>query len=351
MRAILTCDIHARSNPEWRAPYSRRLLREISSIALQHGCETVIHAGDLWHEKHGVNAYLLSLIHEELERSADAGVPWILLRGNHEIGLKSKPHETLLNLYSGVATIASTPRKLIWKDTSVYFLPWYLGDQFKSLSQTLARATTSDANSKKILISHVGLNEGFVSPSNCYRVPQKVALKDLYPECYSLVFLGDYHTTQTLGDRTMYGGSPIAHQFGDVPNQGVWLLDTDGPEVKMENLKLQGPYPKYVPIRLPQGFREAPPMREAHTYYKVLVHVEDMPKVRHLATKANITLETYGTRTIDQSQRRLENVKADDPIAVFRAFLDSRNVQDPLYRDLGEHAIKRAMGELYGAAK
>ena len=351
MRAILTCDIHARSIPSWRTPYSRRLLREISSKALSLGCDTVICAGDLWHEKHGVNPELLQIIYEELERSADNGVPWILLRGNHEIGLKSKPHETLLTLFSGIATIAVRPRKLVWNDTSVYFLPWYLGDQYRLLSQTLAKATVSDSSSKKILISHIGLNEGFVSPSNCYRVPQKVSLKDLHPECYNLVFLGDYHTTQHLGDRTMYGGSPIALQFGDAPDQGVWLLDTDGPEVSLQNVPLSGPYPKYKSLKIPQGFTAELKTDELHCRYKIQVHVDDAPKVRHLLGKDHVEVETYGTRTIDQSQRRLENVNASDAIAVFRTFLDSRSVQDPLYRDLGEHAIKRAMGELYGATK
>lgn len=346
---MLTCDTHCQNKPSWKLPYYTRLVREVSELALQHGCGAVVHSGDFWHDRFGVNPEVLQMLYSEVERSADRGVPWILLRGNHEIGVKSKPHESLLALFANVATVIMKPQLRKFGDTAMYFLPWYLGDQFKSYAQHLARCTVSDPSAKKVLIGHVGLNEGFVSPSNCYRVPQRVSLKDLHPECYNLVFLGDYHTTQSLGDRTMYGGAPIAHQFGDAPNQGVWLLDADGPELKMENLKLSDTYPVYKAVKVAEGQR-IPDLKEPRTRYKLQVHIHDLPKVRPLLGKEHIEVESYGTRQVDLSQRRLENVQSNDPIAVFRAFLDTRSIQDPLYRDLGEHALKRAKGELYGKA-
>ena len=347
MRFLLTADLHCQNQPAWKLEYYRKLLREIVMVAREQNCDAVVCAGDLWHEKHGVNAELLQMVYFELDRSADMGIPWVLLRGNHEIAMKSKPHDSLLALFAGISTVVMKPRALRWSDCTMYLLPWYLGDTFKDYAKRMAQATVGDTQKKKILIGHIGLNEGFVSPSNCYRVPQRVSLANLHPECYNLVFLGDYHTTQTLGDRTMYAGSPIAHQFGDAPDQGVWLLDTGGPELRISNLKLSGSYPVYKAIKIPQGFG-VPTLKAKHHVYRLQVHIEDFPKVKHLLANDTVDIETYGERKVDATARRLENIKPEDPIALFRALLDHKDIQDPLYRDIGEHAIKRAKGELYG---
>lgn len=346
-RYLFTCDLHCKNKPEWKAKYYGMLLREISLQALHNGCSKVVCAGDVWDEKHGVNSEVLNMIYSELKRSKARGVPWVLLRGNHEIGLKSNPHSTLLNLFQGVAQVVTKPATLTEGNCTLYLLPWYLGDQFKTLAAGMAQQAAIGTSRVKILVGHVGINEGQVSPSNCYRVPQKVYLADLQPHRYNLVFLGDYHLTQHLGDRTMYGGSPIPHGFGDAHDQGVWVLDTDSGNLKADNIKLDGKYLRYQTVRLgPDDSLPAEP--GPHTCLRIQAHINLAPRLKSWLGKDRVQIEWWGQKTIDESHRRLEKIDSKDPIAVFRSLLDSKKITDPLYIELGEHAIKRARNEVYG---
>lgn len=349
-RYLLAPDLHAQSKPAWKLPYYRTLFREISDIARAKGCDAVIVPGDVWDQKHGVNVEVLQMLFVEFSRSAERGVPWILLRGNHEISEKSNPHSSLLTLFGNTASVYLRPKILRGEGFSLYLLPWYLADHYKQYSKHLAQRASLDQARHKILISHVGLNEGQLSPSNCYRVSQKVSLTDLHPKCYNLIFLGDYHMTQTLSDRCMYGGSPIAHMFGDAHGQGVWFLDLSSQELRLENIKLSSSYPEYKTLRLKEGAGIPELDFTGHSRYKLVVHSNDAHKVRDYLGNDRVNIETYGDRTVDESDRRLQNISTDDPIAVFAAFLEKREIEDRMYLDLGNHALKRAMGELYGKA-
>lgn len=346
-RYLFTCDVHCKNKPAWKTKYYGMLLREISLQALHQGCSKVVLAGDLWDEKHGVNAEVLNLVYNELSLSKKRGVPWVLLRGNHEIGLKSAPHDTLLNLFQGVADVITRPSSMTEGNCTLYFLPWYLGDTFKQVAATSAQRAAIDPVQVKILVGHVGLNEGQVSPSNCYRVPQKVYLSDLQPHRYNFVFLGDYHLTQHLGDRTMYGGSPIPHGFGDAHDQGVWVVDTNSGQVKVDNVKLSGKYLQYRTVKLGPDDK-LPPEPGPHECLRIQAHIELVPALKSWLGKDRVQIDWWGQRRIDEGHRRLEKVNSSDPIAVFRALLDNKKITDPMYIELGEHAIKRARNEVYG---
>lgn len=224
MRFIVGMDFHL-SLP--RIEVGRDLIRETTKMAKDQHCSHVVIVGDLTDEKHGIKTELLSMLHAELKASLEKGVTWIWLRGNHEIPLKSRPELTLMPLFSSVCIPIIEPAVWEQQDGSVLvFLPWYLPQQYRMLAKHLAGVARTYPNRFVVLFSHIGLDEGKVSPSNGMYVNQAVSLRDLDEGAYSRIILGDYHHRQYLSDKTLYGGCPISHAHGDDLNNGLWLLDT-----------------------------------------------------------------------------------------------------------------------------
>lgn len=176
-------------------------------------------------EKTGVRVEVLSMLYRELERSRAASIPWIWLRGNHEIGVKTEPHKTYMTLFQAVCYVIVEPAVFQFPDYVLFFLPWYLPQPYIEAASNMAKLARTYQGRLKILISHIGLDEGKASPSNMY-VNQAVSLKHLEVEAYDLVSLWDYHVRQQLTPNCGYGGVPISHCHGDDLNNGVWLLDT-----------------------------------------------------------------------------------------------------------------------------
>lgn len=330
------------------------LMRETTELAIELQCDHVICAGDLWHEKYGVNPDVLCMIYDELSYAQDKDMQWILLRGNHEIAAKTMPHKTLLRMYSDCATVIIEPKILAGVDQAsgrryqLFMLPWYLPDTFIKKAANLAAHANASSVKHKILISHIGLNEGQLSPSNYYRVPQRVFLNHLRPNNYNLVLLGDYHMHQVLSPRAMYGGAPIQFAFGDAPDQGLWLLDLTGKVPEVSNVPLRKRYPRYTKIRLEPG--EVLPELEPEDYYRVEVHIEDYPQYED-RVGMRLQFDPYGIREVDDSTRRLTHLEGDDPVDIWRTFCHYKPVEKQAYVQMGEHFIKRAQTDLYGKAK
>ena len=245
MRFIWGVDYHLKST---RLDIGIRLLQATTKAALKHRCSHIIIGGDLIDERHGMRIEVLQALYQEMERSRKKGVTWVWLRGNHEIGVKSEPHKTVMTLFAGVCHSLVEPA--IWElpDVVLFFLPWYLPQQYILLASSLASTSRSYGSKLKVLLSHVGLDEGKASPSNMY-VNQAVRLRDLHEDAYDRVLLGDYHVRQWLSDRTLYGGVPISHCHGDDTSNGVWLVDTQNNS--LEAIALEDKFPRHLTWQVP----------------------------------------------------------------------------------------------------
>lgn len=339
---ILCTDLHAQNKPARKLFTHQRLMREISNLGLRTKSNGVICTGDIWHEKFGVNLDVLRMLYDELKWARDRGCPWTVLRGNHEIPVKSQPENSLLTLFQDVCQVILKPHLEVGSNYELYFLPWYLPETFIPYADYLAKKAAASKAQHKILFTHIGLNEAQISPSNYYRVPQRVSIQHLHEKRYTLVFAGDYHMTQVLTPRVMYGGAPIQLAFGDAKDQGVWHLKL-GETATVDSIKLTGQYPVYHSLRLERG--ERLPSFNKHDYYRIQVHLEDLPALDVIAPE-NVHLEGYGTRIVDQTERRLQDVKSDDPIELFQALLNHKEIQGTDYLRMGTHVIKRAMATM-----
>lgn len=305
MRAIVTADIHVHAK---RLKLYDKLMWDLINLAQIHRCPYIIMAGDLWDEKHTVNAAVYNMIYRNLEQSLAHGVRWILLRGNHEIPQKSDPHNTMLSVYRSVATVINRPTILNTKRGDIIaFAPWYLCDDFIRSTRKLARLVRhrqERGDCYAVLFGHIGLDEGQLSATNFYRVPQRVCLKHLVPSAYHMVCLGDYHLRQWITDSVLYLGTPIPQGFGDSPTQGVWLFEMEG-GCSLSELSLGQTYPQFHTrvITSPLDLQGVDWKRDHH---KIRVSADLRDYVEALGRQPNVIIEELRERDREVTAGRLE---------------------------------------------
>lgn len=364
MRVLATADIHVANTPAWRLPLFSQLFDDILANALARGCKYVVHAGDLWHEKHGVRVECLSLIYDKLKEARSRGVTWVLLRGNHEIELKSRPHTTLLTLFTQVAMVINRPAILRWPEVQFHFAPWYLHDTFREVMKKLASRARM-AEEQCVLFAHVGIDEGQLSPSNYYRVPQRVDLATLRPDVYDLVLLGDYHMRQRFGANALYMGNPIPHNFGDVGIQGLWCLEATGEGLNISDVDLLYTYPEFRTWRFPteeedsrwSGHSDHPSpdwpgaVQIKHHRYKIVVPASRLREAKlRYAGLDNVQVEWESDKVKKEaivSEDRLAGVDQADHEAVFQEVIALKKL-DRRFVELARPFLRTAKESLWG---
>jgi len=320
IRAICVADIHVNSK---RLPIYEQLLDDITTLAVHYRCKFVFFLGDLWHEKHGVDSKVLNLCFRAFQNARAQGVVWVLLRGNHEIEVKSKPHETLLSLFSGPAVAINKPAIIRFDGVSIAWMPWYMGGNFRLLCRRVTDRLRT-VPGKHILFAHVGLDEGSISASNHYRVPQNVRLRDLFPDFYDLICLGDYHATQQLADNVLYLGCPIPHMFGDAKQQGVWMLEATDTSVRLTDIDLLFTYPEFHTLIIKDEGDLLRVVPNTVDQYKLKIPAHLMPMAVDLAMKPNVTLDIETSPTDDPvTLGRLQGVDKTDYLAVIAHWVKS----------------------------
>lgn len=309
MRAIVTADIHIHRD---RLATHKKLLRHITQQAKSNGAAYVFMVGDMWHEKGGVGVEQLSLIYDELRRAKQAGVLWVWVRGNHECGIKSRPHDTLMTLFQDVAFCAIEPQVLPLERACIALLPWYRSEEFKKAARALA-AKAKQHDGTRILMAHVGLNEGKASSSNMY-VQQNVAIQDLVPKAYDIVLLGDYHHRQYLTDRILYLGCPISHAHGDDLDGGVWILDTDLNLLQPLGLE-RGLFPQHRTWRIERPTDTMLIGYDKRDHNRIVVESSQVELYRGLYPDA--VVQGRGEVAIDTSSRRTKDMTDRSPAAIW----------------------------------
>lgn len=344
MKFLVCGDYHCRNKPEGAFYTYRKLVRATTLKAEREGCSFIFHCGDLIHEKHCVLVDLLIMLYTEFEFAQTKGVRWVLMPGNHDIPAKHKPTQCILHLFKKVAVVYINRAQLKGPGWSIYLNPWRLPEAFKAQSKELYIWSKSDINPFKLQLAHIGLAEGLLSPSNTYRAPSAIRVVDLYPGAYTMTMCADYHTTQTLHDKLMYMGAPIAHMHGDAPNQGVWIVDTQTASFRQTDLP--GTWPEFFTHNLTtkQDLEVLP-----HNNYKLRVSSELRPYYElKFGGKPNVKIEVVGDGLQRiPTARRLEGVNDGDNRSILKIWLQKKGYTDPAYYEAGDEYLSKAEGWLY----
>lgn len=352
MRALATGDIHLKLGPTNEKRTSQQLLDAILKTARREGCDCLILNGDLWDEKHGVNYEILMMIKDWFVKVSESMAIYYV-RGNHEVSIKSRPEQSLVELFSGLrhnVHVINKPQHLFLPhcQTAIWFIPWYPAEEWIEYCKLAANQTRNTPwASKRILFSHIGLSEGTVSPSNTYTVNTKTRVEHLHTECYNTVLLSDYHIRQRLNSRAEYIGCPIPLTHGDVPDQGVWVVDTNFPTVTITNVLLEGQelFPRYKTYELNTPSEIATLFENPNNYIKIKVPSEYLgiakerfkPNLRWTITAKS---EKHKTTIIDYG--RMAQVGQNDTERILDIWLKERNL-DQHYRALAIQYLQKAI--------
>lgn len=328
---LITADIHMQEKTK---DLDLMFWNDVKTLAKKHKVAEVIVIGDLLNMARPSYEYLFYLI----DFFDMLGLDITTLLGNHESFSDTDPTLSPLRLIKN--TILAPTVKLVEKGVLFFFLPWQPQAMLKKTAKLMAAKAMDRRYSgfKKILFCHSGLKEGEVSAD--YRVHQEVSIKDLCPDAYDFVLLGDYHRHQFLTDNSFYVGAPFPKSFNDTESVGVWLLDTGGPEATLEAIPLPSSYPRYVSweIRTEQDLHLRGYV--AGDVNRIACETALVPTARRLYPGARVEPTAYNPVL---TRGRLEKVETGDYSTIFLEYLKSKQIKDKELKVLGCDYLKKAM--------
>lgn len=228
---------------------------QIYRIAEERGIKVVVVAGDLF-DTADPSAEERDLLKTKLLQYDAAGFTTLVINGNHDH--KNMTGRTALR-YLGILTDHEKFQRSVVTERTAYYqyedtifiLLCHEPKQFKRDCQQAiedVRTTSIQLDYKHIvLVCHETLR-GAISDTN-YRLKDGEDVPPLESgESYdaagdiTYVAVGDIHMKQRMGPRTFYCGAPLQVKFGDQPDKGVLIVDTDDPDnpvfVPVESKKL-----------------------------------------------------------------------------------------------------------------
>lgn len=311
-RFICASDIHIREKPYPNdLQLGIQLLEDLRLLAVREKSKHIVIPGDLFHSKSPSFNVLIS-VYNKLEEIRKSGITTIVLRGNHDIQIKSQAEKSILQLFSRVCLAVTKPYMIENKHQMLIFLPWYPGPKFRQILKHYHKLAAGTSK-QKIIFGHIGVTEGEVSEN--YRINQEVGTKDFATDLYDLVVLGDYHRHQWVTDKVVYLGCPISLNFGDnAPRYSPWLLNMR-PSAELVPLQLPSIYPKYKVYELNEA-KVIPGYDHKHRN-RIKCPVDVAEKVSILYPDAEI--EYTGTQT-SYATDRLDGIRSEDWKTVWKEF-------------------------------
>jgi exonuclease SbcD len=262
-------DVHGTVNPKtglntaWESNYS--VVRFLAETAVEREVDFYISAGDNFKTGRPSQEALLLFV-EALSPLAAAGIPIILLDGNHHLTGVSSDHRTVIHVVAemlrargGIVHIASDPR-LITLDggQQIAALPWLSKNRILNALEATdltpaagdARVAeyamqllekfsiASDSGRPFIMASHVTVDDVRIDAvSEGHTRGSEMELAHLFSEPvlprkglellpFSYGALSHIHTPQHFGDRFWYAGSPNKLTFTDMKDEKAGNLVT-----------------------------------------------------------------------------------------------------------------------------
>lgn len=330
--ALVTGDVHLRDGPyPDDIKLGTTLLTDLKDAALASDCKYVIIAGDFFHSKNPSWDVVLMGYLGMLEMKK-AGLTVFWCRGNHDFAIKSRPGHTVMSLFRDVCIPVLEPYKLEDKSTVAWIVPWYEGKAYRAIIREVHRQTMSKSGKKHYLISHIGIKEGEVTEN--FWVNQEIGSKDLCPDLYTQILLGDYHYAQTIGHNIHYLGPPMPLDF--TTTQDVyhpWKLDWVAGALTPVPLSYR--YPRYRHYILAEG-ESVIPGYSGRDRNRVTVCIDRADTAKVLYPDAEILYTAKEEATLD----RLEGVNETDWETTWAEYCSSKGVYETHFKPGREFLLK-----------
>jgi DNA repair exonuclease SbcCD nuclease subunit len=272
MKFLFTADIHlsrysqdkveSETNLPERLHSIKQTLISMAEYCCSNDIDTFIIGGDIMHSKSIIYSIAQEVMLDFFEDySHHNQINFTVLDGNHDLsGKGSGAISSLrsLNSIDNVDWVTKNPTTT----SNIISIP-YSYDVVNQVKQ----------NSRKILISHFGLNEGMLNSG--ISIQSDISLNDLIGR-YELVLLGHYHKPQEIITdqiKLYYVGSPIQLDWGEKGDEKRFLvIDTDTLDV--QSIPTQG-YKKHIELEInnsnkAQILDEAEQQKQSGNYVKLI---------------------------------------------------------------------------------
>lgn len=238
---VIVSDSHAHAYPGSHVTEqgsNQRLLDVIASLdrAREYARSTkqsLVHCGDLFHDRKGVKPEVLHRVGEWLDRCRADGVAVYALSGNHDMSIHGDNTTSIRGL-SGSTTVVDECAIYDIDGVSSGFCP-YTDDPglVRKVMKFFAKQKV------QVVYAHLGLGDPQFAecvPSD-FEVPGAINVSDLMPDHFEAVFLGHYHNYQNILSNVTYVGSPLQLSFKESGQRRGFVSWAPGaPHKFIENL-------------------------------------------------------------------------------------------------------------------
>lgn len=228
----------------------QRAMDEILTIAKQEAVDAIVIAGDLYDRSvPGVES--VALLNQQLiKMNLTEKFPILAISGNHDSSTRlatGSPwyHQTQFHLHTTIEE-ALTPVEL--EDVQFFLLPYFepiaarlffADEEIRTISQGVLRVVEAmiasfDPTKKHVLVTHFFVagslrtdSETMIEVGGLDAVPVDVF------DAFDYVALGHLHSKNALKTgKVRYSGSLLKYSLSELNDEkGVWIIDTDTPEL------------------------------------------------------------------------------------------------------------------------
>lgn len=202
--------------------------------------DAVIHAGDLF-DSHHPSAAALSAALDGLARLRAAGIPIILIAGNHETPRASSAEHifsVLERFGDGVHALHGAPRVVRVGGLAVHGIPY--DNDLARMAEAVRAARPDPGAEANVLVAHLGLVglSGVVGPEASLAVPGETLAG---ARAFDYVALGHLHKFAPVAENAAFAGSTERLSWADdAPVKGVVEVDLARDPSDLEYLKRHG---------------------------------------------------------------------------------------------------------------
>ena len=202
--------------------------------------DAVIHAGDLF-DSHHPSAAALSVALDGLARLRAAGIPIILIAGNHETPRSAAAEHifaVLERFGDGVHALHGAPRTVRVGDLAVHGIPY--DNDLARMAEAVRAARPDPGAESTVLVAHLGLAGlgGVVGPEASLAVSGETLAG---ARAFSYVALGHLHKFTPVADNAAFSGSTERLSWADdAPVKGIVEVDLARDPSDREYLRRHG---------------------------------------------------------------------------------------------------------------
>lgn len=217
MSIIITADIH--NGYPGRLKDTIWSMDIITKYAHKNKINTIIVAGDLFHDRVNLNIDVANKVYDQLESSSkNYKQNWWCFPGNHDMFLKNSWDVNSLHILKDVINIVEKTQIINAGGITFQVIPFihHEAEYMKLLSEI------EEESKAEILITHIGVKNATLN--ECFLL-KNWSVVEFNNSKFKYIFTGHFHCHQQVG-KVVYPGSPIPFRFDEgVVDHGFLVFD------------------------------------------------------------------------------------------------------------------------------